>query len=396
MSDFWKTLGTPVINGITSLTGGLLSGLFQSGSSRRQIEAAKEINGENIRMQRETNAQNYKMFQEANEFNANQADLAWQRQQDMFNMENAYNSPLEIVKRLEEAGINPQVAFNGMTGMAASADGATPSGGASSAGVPSLTAPRADILPDYAGFNPFDFIAKGIKSFAESAQAVAAAKKTGIETERLEKSLSSFLEEQEASAKLQKLNAYLVEKYGDQKMSGEVAKIFKEIDNLTLSGDLLNAQYRLTQLEGDIKATESRMLDEKYKRVKEYIDNELNMQKAEIMKKEAEALAIPKQVEAQLTSAMAAWRSAGAAELSAQTKKWMAENPTDAISYLIRGLSLNGLDAKQVVEWIGKKFGFLQGNIPSSNKVDKLFNSEKWWRASPVLTVGKGLYDLFD
>lgn len=190
------------------------------------------------------------------------------------------------------------------------------------------------------------------KNFAE-------AKKTGVDTERLEKSLQSYLDEQEATAKIQKLNAYLLEKYGEQKHSGEVSKLFKEIDNVTLSGDLLNAQYRLTHLEGNIKATEDKMLDEKYKRVKEYIDAELEQMKQNYLKTQAERLAIPQQVRAQMLSAIASGKQADAAMLNAQTQKWIAEHPNELTSFFIKGLALNGLGPKEVVKAIGQTFGFL-------------------------------------
>lgn len=80
----------------------------------------------NIGQQNKTNELNYKMFQEANQFAHNEAELAFNRQaqftREMFDAENFYNSPIEQVKRLQEAGLSPFQFFqNGNGTWAASA-----------------------------------------------------------------------------------------------------------------------------------------------------------------------------------------------------------------------------------------------------------------------------------
>lgn len=336
--------------------GGVASSLIGGSSA---ASATRDTNATNLVLGRETNEQNYKIFQESKDFSREQADTQWQREKEMFEMENAYNNPVEVVKRLRAAGINPALAMSGSLGsaMSSAASGGQPQMAATPAS-PTMVAPQMQNPAPY-----YQNIATGISDAmfkaSQIAKNFAEAKKTGVDTKRLEKSLQSYLDEQEASAKIQKLNAYLLEKYGDQKHSGEVNKLFKEIDNLTLQGDLLHAQYRLTQLEGNIKATEDKMLDEKYKRVKEYIDAELEQMKQNYLKTQAERLAIPQQVRAQLLSAIAAGKQADAAMLNAQTQKWIAEHPNELTSFFIKGLALNGLGPKEVVKAIGQTFGFL-------------------------------------
>lgn len=321
--------------------------------------ATRETNATNLALGRETNEQNYKIFQESKDFSREQADTQWEREKEMFNMENSYNNPVNVVGRLREAGINPALAMQGSLGsaMSSAASGGQPQMGATPS-APTMVAPQMQSPAPY-----YQNIATGVSDAmfkaSQIAKNFAEAKKTGVDTERLEKSLQSYLDEQEATAKIQKLNAYLLEKYGEQKHSGEVSKLFKEIDNVTLSGDLLNAQYRLTHLEGNIKATEDKMLDEKYKRVKEYIDAELEQMKQNYLKTQAERLAIPQQVRAQMLSAIASGKQADAAMLNAQTQKWIAEHPNELTSFFIKGLALNGLGPKEVVKAIGQTFGFL-------------------------------------
>lgn len=85
----------PITAGIIAGAGSLFGGLFgASGSSKAakyQLQAA-----------RETNRMNYLIAQENNAFN-----------QRMWEKQNAYNSPVEQRRRLEEAGLNPNLMLNG-------------------------------------------------------------------------------------------------------------------------------------------------------------------------------------------------------------------------------------------------------------------------------------------
>lgn len=84
-----------VAPGIIAGAGSLIGGLFSSGGSSKgakyQLQAV-----------RETNNMNYRIAQENNVFN-----------QRMWEQQNAYNSPVEQRRRLEEAGLNPNLMMNG-------------------------------------------------------------------------------------------------------------------------------------------------------------------------------------------------------------------------------------------------------------------------------------------
>lgn len=84
-----------VAPGIISGAGSLLGGLFGSGGS---VKAAKY----QLQAARETNQMNYQIAQENNAFN-----------QRMWEKQNAYNSPVEQRRRLEQAGLNPNLMMNG-------------------------------------------------------------------------------------------------------------------------------------------------------------------------------------------------------------------------------------------------------------------------------------------
>lgn len=84
-----------VTSAIISGAGSLLGGLFGAGGSAKsakyQLQAA-----------RETNQMNYQIAQENNAFN----ERMWEKQ-------NAYNSPVEQRRRLEQAGLNPNLMMDG-------------------------------------------------------------------------------------------------------------------------------------------------------------------------------------------------------------------------------------------------------------------------------------------
>jgi len=90
-SSYHNPLTAGIIAGAGSLIGGLFGGKGSSKAAKYQLQAA-----------RETNRMNYQIAQENNAFN----ERMWDKQ-------NAYNSPVEQRKRLEQAGLNPNLMMNG-------------------------------------------------------------------------------------------------------------------------------------------------------------------------------------------------------------------------------------------------------------------------------------------
>lgn len=91
-SSFYREpLTAGIIAGAGSLFGGLFGGKGSSTAAKYQLQAA-----------RETNRMNYQIAQENNAFN----ERMWDKQ-------NAYNSPVEQRRRLEQAGLNPNLMMNG-------------------------------------------------------------------------------------------------------------------------------------------------------------------------------------------------------------------------------------------------------------------------------------------
>lgn len=101
----------------------ILGDVLGAGASVYNTIEQSNMNDKNIEMQKETNRQNYKMFQESQDF----TKLMW-------DLNNEYNDPKNMVKRLQHAGINP--AIGQQFGQASLA---------SSPSAPTLQAPQNDI-----------------------------------------------------------------------------------------------------------------------------------------------------------------------------------------------------------------------------------------------------------
>lgn len=90
-SSYHDPITAGIIAGAGSLIGGLFGGSGSKKAAKYQLQAA-----------RETNKMNYQIAQENNAFN----ERMWDKQ-------NVYNSPVEQRKRLEQAGLNPNLMMNG-------------------------------------------------------------------------------------------------------------------------------------------------------------------------------------------------------------------------------------------------------------------------------------------
>lgn len=91
--------------------------------------------------QKQANKLTYKMFQEGNQFNREERIAAQNWQKQMLDYQNAYNTPLEQRKRMQDAGYNPylsQIAPNLSAGASSSPQ-------ASSAGAGSIGAYKPDM-----------------------------------------------------------------------------------------------------------------------------------------------------------------------------------------------------------------------------------------------------------
>ena len=95
------------ITGVGGAVSGVVNGLFQHKQNKDNLKAQQEENEKN------------------RQFNAAQANLAYQRSVQQWQRENAYNTPAAQRGRLQAAGMNPDLAYDGASGAMASYSGSS-------------------------------------------------------------------------------------------------------------------------------------------------------------------------------------------------------------------------------------------------------------------------------
>lgn len=151
----------------------------------------------------------------------------------MFNLENAYNSPLEQMKRLNEAGINPSVAMAGSLGSAQSTPG--------DVATPQMASSPTAVGPSYE--NPFRNLSSDFAQIASGIAQLATAKKTGVDTEYMRNAMQDMLRSVKAKAQTDESNAAI------QKYEEEASRMYTLLErrqkykSLLKEYDLLNQNW---------------------------------------------------------------------------------------------------------------------------------------------------------
>lgn len=288
----------PIAAGIS--TAGSVASTALTNKANRDIAAQNnatqiQIANQNNQMQRELNAEN-------NQFSHDEAELAFDRSVEQWQRENQYNTPVEQLKRFQEAGINPTLGLLGNAAMPAAnspaAMMAQPHGSGITPSMPQL---------QQAVMNPFDIgdsLMKGITALAN-------ARKTGLESKSLQETMDSIISKAKSDAKfaenqadLSEFQNYLQQRYGEKRFTAETQKL---LDDAYLStslafkaqreGDLALAQeYRekahtdVLKLDKELKIKERDNYDELYDLRKKQIIADTEKSKAEGEKARQEAI----------------------------------------------------------------------------------------------------------
>lgn len=162
VSNFLKGFGNslpfvgPVVGGLTSLFGSFVN---NSASNRRQKELM---------------AYNSLEAAKARSFNARQATLSYERQLQLMQYMNSYNSPAAMMERLKQAGLNPNLALGDLS-----------AGLSSSPSVQGASGPSASVSPVFSPPVDTASLASSTSQFADAALKQAEASKIRGETDIL-------------------------------------------------------------------------------------------------------------------------------------------------------------------------------------------------------------------
>lgn len=230
------------VTGAGSALGSLVSGYFGS-------KAQKSANETNLQIARETNQMTLDAMRENNAFNRQMAI-------DMFNMENAYNNPVEQMKRLREAGINPAVALGGSaTSIANSGEIATPS----ASGTPSLAFPHVEPVPN--------LLSGAINTMLQLSQLGlnrSTAKKQDAETNSIIATIEADIKQKladanykEALTDYQNIQSTLENLYGGAQRAENINKTVAEYVNYLADADYKKAEEKLRAAQTELEKSKN-------------------------------------------------------------------------------------------------------------------------------------------
>ena len=200
---------------------------------------------------RENNRQAYEWTKEF-------ANMDYEHQKEFIEMAQRYNSPLEQVKMLREAGLNPALAFGDHSSVGV--------GGSGSHSSPSLSFPSSLGMPSQSGYFRAPNLGDPAQSFAAIAsayQAISQSKKSDVETTQLENSAEALLRKITAEADFAEIGVVLENEFGrgdrsrSQRIADQkIAETVFSIKNLAKQGDYIEAQTAVERVEKLIKDNE--------------------------------------------------------------------------------------------------------------------------------------------
>lgn len=217
-----------------SLANTALNGMFNIWSVSKANKTNQAIANQTNQMTWDINAMN-------NQWNK---DVAL----EMFDLENAYNSPQQVRARLEQAGINPRVAMaNGQASQFASGDIATPTAQAPSPFQMAQVSP----IP-----SPFGNVFGELLQAAKIKTELATAKNLGAQTSRIDRLLDEEEENLQLKNDFQEITNDITQTHGHNKAKAEILEMLGNLFESLSSAQLNQASTELRRIEKKIKDEE--------------------------------------------------------------------------------------------------------------------------------------------
>lgn len=252
-----KETWAAVASALGSAAGGMLGSLWQRGTNhiqwRRTQQATEQeqaYNSEEAQKQREWEAEQAKLQRDYEMLMQDRLN-DWQE-----GMYLKYQSPEALRQQYEAAGLNPYMMDADARGIGSSQAtaplGSAPGGAAAASGIG---------VPGF-GSNSVDF-ARGFSEMAEAMAKLGEAKKLGVETDRLEKTLNSYVSEAESNSEIARINADLIKEFGRVRVTKEMKQMDENINKTLKEITLLDkeADLKLEQI-GEVAAHINMMYEE--------------------------------------------------------------------------------------------------------------------------------------
>lgn len=362
------------INASVGATSQLASDLFNFWNVGRTNDANREIADKNnaaaIALARENNAWQEQLLRQNQDWSSAEAEKAYKRELEKMRLEMDWNSPVRQVERLRAAGLNPALAFGGAntTSVAgATAPQAQPTSSGVTPSMPVLTSPRMEAFQ-------LASPAAAMRDIGEALAAMSAARKSGAETEVIEKSLDDVLRKYKADADFAVVGVTLEHEFarGDRTRAQQladlkIAEVTESIHNLTKQGLYTEALTAVEKVEELIK------------------ENELDKSNIELQY-------LPEQLRAAIDGVKAtAYRDRAAGDLSVQEERRIKALLPHEITINKYQAGKNAVDLVQAWEDYNntqltpEQRKLLQDKVSGELKQAIMDNSENWW--NPVQWV---------
>lgn len=142
------------VSGIGGAVSGLVGGIGGAIQGRKNRKLARQLQQQQLDWQREENK------------------LAFERSKEMWNMQNAYNSPSAQIERLQEAGLNANLAYSSL-------------GDANATNAPSATPVQVPSISDAVYTNPYDSVTAGAQTMLQASQTMSSQALQEAQTRKL-------------------------------------------------------------------------------------------------------------------------------------------------------------------------------------------------------------------
>lgn len=279
--------------------GSLLSSFSNNMTSR---DNAARSNRTNMDIANNNNAMQERLNAENNQFAHDEADLAYQRELDKMAIENKYNSPIEQLKRYQEAGINPSVAFAGNLAQAASSGGtapmAQPHGSGVTPSMPSL------ITPSYQ--SPFSFVdglSNGLLKYAQIKNIISESGKNDAQSDQIRSTMDALLDQIKESTRGEKLTNDLQSIFGAEMYKANLSNVVQQAatsaqqallyadqgEHEKALAELTRSQNKTEKIIADLRGQERDLMEKKNNTFYETQRAEIEKMRSESVKNRADA-----------------------------------------------------------------------------------------------------------
>lgn len=244
------------LSGLITGAAGTVAGLWQNYQNNKMMQKQMDYNTSEREASQRYNTSEREASQQ---YQTSEREAQNKYNEDMYNK---YSSPQAMVEQYKAAGLNPRLAANG-DGLGTSVSGGS-NGGAPSGAAPSGT----HINPPYQNMSA---MADSFATMTQGLQALAAAKKAGVETMRIQKFMDKELRGVELSNISQELANSLQEVELNVKQQTALKQAFAVLNDTNASWQKKQQELENLKKVGLLTQKQVDTFDEKFKNEQENI-----------------------------------------------------------------------------------------------------------------------------